>query len=99
MANYDNKHGHGQHMHHEHHNHKTHVEREQDNAHNHSSHGDHDKSGHEGHENHSHHNHGEMVNDFKKRFYISLIITYSVYCFLYANEWRGASRRPQMGYS
>ncbi|WP_228275546.1 heavy metal translocating P-type ATPase [Gracilibacillus oryzae] len=81
MANYDDKEGHGQHMHHEHHNshehqnHQNHVKREQDDAHNHGSHDNHDKHGHGGHENHSHHNHGDMVNDFKKRFYISLIVT------------------------
>ncbi|KAB8139208.1 heavy metal translocating P-type ATPase [Gracilibacillus oryzae] len=68
-------------MHHEHHNshehqnHQNHVKREQDDAHNHGSHDNHDKHGHGGHENHSHHNHGDMVNDFKKRFYISLIVT------------------------
>lgn len=36
---------------------------------NHSSHGNH------GHGDHGHHDHGDMVNDFKKRFYISLIVT------------------------
>src|SRR5699024_9379739 len=40
---------------------------------NHSSHGDHDHGG--GHSGHEHHDHGDMVKDFKKRFYISLIVT------------------------
>ncbi|MFC4560081.1 heavy metal translocating P-type ATPase [Virgibacillus kekensis] len=38
----------------------------------------HDDSGHENHDHHGHHeehDHGDMVNDFKKRFFISLIIT------------------------
>lgn len=48
----------------EHHNH-TH-----NHGHDHSEHDDH--SGHEGHE---HHDHGNMVEDFKKRFLISLILT------------------------
>lgn len=30
---------------------------------------------HENHEHHGHHGHGDMVEDFKKRFYISLILT------------------------
>lgn len=30
---------------------------------------------HENHEQHGHHGHGDMVEDFKKRFYISLILT------------------------
>src|SRR5699024_9359671 len=39
----------------------------------HGSHGDH---GHGGvHGGHDHHDHGDMVEDFKKRFYISLIVT------------------------
>ncbi|SFA84227.1 Cu2+-exporting ATPase [Lentibacillus halodurans] len=37
------------------------------------SHGSHD--GHQEHSHHGHHDHGDMVNDFKKRFYISLIVT------------------------
>ncbi|HZW67628.1 MAG TPA: copper-translocating P-type ATPase [Pseudogracilibacillus sp.] len=39
--------------------------------HNHHEHS-HDHSSHEGHD---HHDHGEMVEDFKKRFFISLIVT------------------------
>src|SRR5699024_11780447 len=30
---------------------------------------------HDDHEDHRHHDHGDMVSDFKKRFFISLIIT------------------------
>ncbi|WBX82193.1 heavy metal translocating P-type ATPase [Virgibacillus salarius] len=33
------------------------------------------KHHHEEHSHHGHHDHGDMVNDFKKRFFISLIIT------------------------
>src|SRR5699024_5875206 len=43
-----------------------------DHAH-HGSHGDHGHGG--GHGGHDHHDHGDMVEDFKKRFYISLIVT------------------------
>src|SRR5699024_8403964 len=39
----------------------------------HGSHGDHGHGG--GHGGHDHHDHGDMVEDFKKRFYISLIVT------------------------
>src|SRR5699024_9315479 len=41
--------------------------------HDHSSHQDH--SGHGEHDHHGHHDHGDMVSDFKKRFFISLIVT------------------------
>ncbi|SDJ46359.1 heavy metal translocating P-type ATPase [Salimicrobium halophilum] len=53
----------------EHHNHneQKHDENNHDHEeHNHHDHGDHDHEGHD---------HGAMVDDFKKRFYISLIIT------------------------
>ncbi|API92743.1 heavy metal translocating P-type ATPase [Virgibacillus pantothenticus] len=64
----------------DHHNHHDHSH------HNNHSHHEHDRQSHEGHDNdqhhgHSHghhhggHDHGDMVNDFKKRFFISLIIT------------------------
>ncbi|WP_077303023.1 heavy metal translocating P-type ATPase [Virgibacillus pantothenticus] len=60
----------------DHHNHHDHSH------HNNHSHHEHDRQSHEGHDNghqhhgHSHgHHHGDMVNDFKKRFFISLIIT------------------------
>jgi len=39
----------------------------------HSHHGHHEN--HSGHSHHGHHDHGDMVADFKKRFYISLIVT------------------------
>ncbi len=67
------QHGHGHNMHegHEHHNH--------------SNHDQHDHSAHEGHNHHNHSNHGghggghsghheHMVEDFKKRFWISLVL-------------------------
>ena len=42
----------------------------------HANHGSHDNHSHnDGHGSHDHHDHGDMVEDFKKRFYISLIIT------------------------
>src|SRR5699024_7347559 len=53
--------------HEHHHNHETHSNHSQHNHDDHQSHGDHSH--------HGHHDHGDMVTDFKKRFYISLIIT------------------------
>lgn len=35
-----------------------------------------------GHGHHGHHNHGDMVEDFKKRFFISLIVTIPILVFL-----------------
>ncbi|WP_373284328.1 heavy metal translocating P-type ATPase [Virgibacillus oceani] len=66
----EGSHGHhhtGVHEHHDHHNHAH--EKMSGDSHNHGSHG-----GHAGH-GHGNHDHGDMVSDFKKRFYISLIIT------------------------
>ncbi|HLS10179.1 heavy metal translocating P-type ATPase, partial [Lentibacillus sp.] len=62
---------------HNHHNHDHHDEEHshdshQSHAHDHGSHGGHDHGGHGG---HGHHDHGDMIGDFKKRFFISLIIT------------------------
>ncbi|MBP1949954.1 heavy metal translocating P-type ATPase [Virgibacillus litoralis] len=51
------------HKQHEHQNHEHHEQHQHD-EHNHHDHGG-----------HGHHDHGDMVNDFKKRFYISLIVT------------------------
>lgn len=42
-------------------------------AHNHADHSSHGGHSHSG--GHDHHDHGDMVEDFKKRFYISLIVT------------------------
>ncbi|MFB4169942.1 heavy metal translocating P-type ATPase [Virgibacillus sp. JSM 102003] len=67
----DNKpieHDHRQHEHQNQDHHEQHQHNEH-NEHNHHNHGDH--GGH----NHHDHDHGDMVNDFKKRFYISLIVT------------------------
>src|SRR5699024_11112914 len=42
----------------------------------HANHGSHDNHSHnDGHGSHDHHDDGDMVEDFEKRFYISLIIT------------------------
>ncbi|MBM7599840.1 Cu2+-exporting ATPase [Virgibacillus halotolerans] len=35
----------------------------------------HEGQAHEGHDHYDHHDHGDMVSDFKKRFFISLIVT------------------------
>src|SRR5699024_9976356 len=43
-------------------------------GHHHADHSSHEDHG-GGHGGHDHHDHGDMVNDFKKRFYISLIVT------------------------
>src|SRR5699024_1185182 len=52
--------------------HQSHEHRQHDHA-VHGSLGGHGHGG--GHGGHDHHNHGDMVEDFKKRFYISLIVT------------------------
>lgn len=53
---------------HKHHRHEEHVHHHEDDGNN--VHELHDDHGH-----HGHHDHGDMVEDFKKRFYISLIFT------------------------
>ncbi|MFA1822186.1 heavy metal translocating P-type ATPase [Virgibacillus oceani] len=81
----DEKHTHNEHEHHKHHDHHNHGHHHKENHehhehhkhhehednHHHHSHG-HDHGSHGG---HGHHDHGDMVDDFKKRFFISLIIT------------------------
>ncbi|ARI77755.1 heavy metal translocating P-type ATPase [Halobacillus mangrovi] len=53
------------------HEHDHHGSHEQKNDHNnHEEHGHHDDHG-----GHDHHDHGSMIEDFKRRFYISLIVT------------------------
>ncbi len=70
MANHDNKTR--KHSEHEHHAHEEYGPY----SHNgHEQHNYHENSNHEGHGHHGHHGHGDMVNDFKKRFYVSLIVT------------------------
>src|SRR5690625_3863683 len=69
----DQKHVHkheGNHEDHDHHKHEGH-------GHTHEEHGHHghDHGSHGGHGHHGHHDHGDMVEDFKKRFFISLIVT------------------------
>ncbi|WP_163970971.1 heavy metal translocating P-type ATPase [Oceanobacillus halotolerans] len=67
------KHMHIEHNYHEHHNHEHHGTERHNHDHNHDSHEHH---GHHGsHGNHNHHDHGDMVDNFKKRFFISLMIT------------------------
>lgn len=69
--NEDHKHKHHDHNHqndHSHHDHETHTHH--DNA-AHQGHGE----GHQHHGHHGGHDHGDMVNGFKKRFFISLILT------------------------
>ncbi|WP_373894817.1 heavy metal translocating P-type ATPase [Virgibacillus sp. CBA3643] len=69
----DEKHKHSELNHHDHHEGENHShDSHQSHAHDHGSHGGHDHSSHEG---HGHHDHGDMVGEFKKRFFISLIIT------------------------
>ncbi|WP_449355695.1 heavy metal translocating P-type ATPase [Virgibacillus natechei] len=71
----DEKHKHNEHNHHDHHHHggEEHShDSHQGHAHDHGSHEGHDHGGHGG---HGHHDHGDMIGDFKKRFFISLIIT------------------------
>ncbi|WP_449354620.1 heavy metal translocating P-type ATPase [Virgibacillus natechei] len=69
----DEKHKHSELNHHDHHDGENHShDSHQSHAHDHGSHGGHDHSSHEG---HGHHDHGDMVGEFKKRFFISLIIT------------------------
>ncbi|HLQ98178.1 MAG TPA: heavy metal translocating P-type ATPase [Candidatus Dormibacteraeota bacterium] len=57
------------HNEHEHHNHQDHQH-----VHSHANHGSHGHD-HDSHGGHGHHDHGDMVEDFKKRFFISLIVT------------------------
>ncbi|PKR76646.1 copper-translocating P-type ATPase [Halalkalibacillus sediminis] len=53
------------------HEHGKHETDHDPNHHSHEGDEDHDH----GHGDHDHHDHGDMINDFKKRFYISLILT------------------------
>ncbi|MBY7141991.1 cadmium-translocating P-type ATPase [Virgibacillus sp. NKC19-3] len=68
----DEKHEHSEHhFHNQDHSHEHAISHDQhDEKHSHDSHGGHDHGGH-GH----HHDHGDMVGDFKKRFFLSLLIT------------------------
>src|SRR5690625_446111 len=66
---------HSEHGHHKHQDPK-HVHKHEGNheAHDHHKHEGHGHT-HEEHGHHGHHDHGDMVEDFKKRFFISLIVT------------------------
>lgn len=58
--------------------HDHHAHHQGDDSHEHDKkekHDHHNHQGHGGHDHHGHHDHGDMVEDFKKRFYISLVIT------------------------
>ncbi|MDC3417585.1 heavy metal translocating P-type ATPase [Aquibacillus salsiterrae] len=65
------------------HDHSNHDHGGHDHGHNHHDHSNHDHGGHDhGHNHHDHsghghggHDHGHMIADFKRRFYISLLIT------------------------
>jgi len=84
------EHEHNKHQHHDHqnlehhnhdhnskHNHETHHEHSGHEGHNNHDHDSHGNNGHHhsSHGGHGHHDHGGMVDDFKKRFFISLIFT------------------------
>ncbi|MFO8001589.1 MAG: copper-translocating P-type ATPase [Marinilabilia sp.] len=56
---------HSQHNHHDHHNHEGHDNSHKNHNHGHQDHGDHDHSQH----------HAMMIRDFRKRFWISLLMT------------------------
>ena len=61
----------------EHSSHKNHAQHEGHKMKDHSGHESH--SGHEGHGGHNHHDHHRMmIEDFKKRFWVSLILTIPV---------------------
>ncbi|GAB3804415.1 heavy metal translocating P-type ATPase [Virgibacillus kimchii] len=76
-----NNHKHNQDEHHHHkHDHQTTDGDDHHGEHDHHKHHDHHNHHHEGHTHHGdgghgHHDHGDMVDDFKKRFFISLILT------------------------
>jgi len=73
----DHQHNHSTHEHeHYQHHHDDHADHHTHHDHDHGGHQEHghgDHHGHEGH--HGHHDHGDMIGDFKKRFFISLILT------------------------
>src|SRR5690625_4700259 len=69
----DEKNSHNEHEHHTHQDHQ-HV-------HSHAKHGSH-RHDHDSHGGHSHHDHGDMVEDFKKRFFISLMVTITILALL-----------------
>src|SRR5699024_3003001 len=57
-------HDHEAHSHHDHNDHESH-------------HGSHDHEGHDDHSNHGHggHDHGDMVTEFRNKFFVILVIT------------------------
>src|SRR5690625_5084032 len=90
-GNEENQHNHNKHKEHDHHNHNQHEEQKhhshQHHNHEHEDMHGHHKHGHEEHKNHDHSHghsghhgghgghHEHMVEDFKKRFWISLVLS------------------------
>ncbi len=68
-------HDHSDHSGHDHSSHSGH-DHSSHSGHDHSGHGGHDDSAHGGHDHHEHHAH--MIQDFKKRFWVSLVLTIPV---------------------
>ncbi|WP_084315686.1 heavy metal translocating P-type ATPase [Thalassobacillus devorans] len=66
-----------EHVNHEHHDDQHHHEGHEEHGHEEIGHHEHHEhhEGHEGGHDHHDHDHGDMVADFKKRFYISLLLT------------------------
>jgi Cu2+-exporting ATPase len=58
---------------------QDHEKKSDGHEHHHASHSDHDHSDHNGHSNHDHQgHHAHMVADFRRRFWISTILTIPV---------------------
>ncbi|MBB6449816.1 Cu2+-exporting ATPase [Geomicrobium halophilum] len=76
---HDHDDSHSKHNHHDH-EHHHHEHREQDDHAHHSGHGDHSghehhgHGGHSGHDHHGHGDHGDMMADFRKRFFVTVIL-------------------------
>ncbi|QDI91993.1 cadmium-translocating P-type ATPase [Salicibibacter cibarius] len=65
------------HSQHDHHDHDHEHNRDHDDHAHHSSHGNHSSHGDDGHSGHGHHGHGnheDMMADFKKRFFVTIIL-------------------------
>ena len=76
-------HEHGEHHAHETHNEHSHEGHEHHDGHSHEGHEHHGGHSHEGHEHHGGHSshHAHMIEDFKKRFWVSLIVTIPILLF------------------
>ncbi|SDM81967.1 heavy metal translocating P-type ATPase [Sediminibacillus halophilus] len=79
MVKNNENHGQGKHAHEQHTSREQHSHQEHGgdghNCHDHHENQDHGGHGDTSYDHHGHHDHGDMVNDFKKRFYTSLIVT------------------------